>query len=75
MGSTRYDPTPEQFTALGVKITEYQIAKGAKDFAVSDKLRAELTAAGVVDLDTNPKWHPVFESVESRQQRLGVGRG
>jgi cysteinyl-tRNA synthetase len=65
-----YAPTPEWLAELEAMTRDYQTAKAAKQYAVSDTLRKKLESAGVVDLDTNPRWHPVFESSESRTKRL-----
>ncbi len=65
-----YEPTPEWFDNLAEKVDAYHSAKNEKRYADSDSLRSELTRAGVIDLDVNPRWHPVFESKESRSARL-----
>lgn len=65
-----YEPPKSWFLYLQYKVDLYRLAKDEKRYAESDALRAELTGHGVIDLDSNPKWHPVFESVASRMERL-----
>jgi len=68
--NSKYSPSPEWFSTLVDMIYAYRKAKEAKDYATSDALRKKLESAGVVNLDTDPHWNPVFESVESRSARL-----
>ena len=45
------------------RLTERKAARAAKDFATSDRLRDELTAAGVEVMDGDPRgwdWKPVL---------------
>lgn len=65
-----YEPSDAWFSALNDKLRAYNAAKEVKAYAISDALRKELIFSGVIDLDSNPRWHPVFESPESRSERL-----
>lgn len=60
--------TDYERSQLGVVYHAYIAAKEAKDYATSDKLRAELEDWGAMGDYT--KWHPVFESPAHRRKRL-----
>jgi cysteinyl-tRNA synthetase len=66
----KYYPTDSWFEDKYRLIETYKTARAEKNFERADKIRAGLLAAGFLDLDTAPKWHPVFESSESRYARL-----
>ena len=44
------DPEAEEITAL---VAERSAAKKAKDFALADKIRNDLTARGIIIIDTS----------------------
>lgn len=63
-------PSAEWFSDLGDIMRAYRAARSEGRYECSDALRETLISAGVIDIDTNPRWHPVFESPESRSARF-----
>ena len=66
----KYTPTNGWFDAAWGKIALYKKVRSDKDYARADSLRKELFDMGFTDLDAEPRWHPVFESKDSRYARL-----
>jgi hypothetical protein len=54
--------------ALGAIRSQYVEQRTAKNYAVSDKLRADLESRGCIPPDYS-EWHPVFETPQARTNR------